>query len=71
MNADLRFKRGLVLVSHETGVSMRQASMKAGFNENALNRFVNGKHDIKLMTLDTICRKGFGSTFDVVWKAGR
>jgi len=71
MKADLIFKRGIFLASHDTGISMRQASLSAGFNANALTRFVNGNNDIKLMTLDAICRKGFHKSFNTIWELGK
>ena len=65
-----QFRQGLSSAITLTGISSRQASMKAGFNEGQINRFMHGLTDIKLSTLDDICRKGFGMSFDTVYRMG-
>lgn len=71
MKATQQFRRGLRKAAEVTNVSTRQASLKAGYNQNQLNRFLSGKQDIRLATLDDVCRKGFGLQFDTVWNMGK
>lgn len=70
MKAAQQFRKGIKAASKATGISFRQASMKAGYNENQVTRFVHGGTDIYLTTLDDICRKGYGMSFDTVYRMG-
>ena len=65
------FRRGFKTVIKNTGISARQASLNAGFNENQLNRFISGKTDIKLNTLDRLCESGFGLPMETVYRMGQ
>ena len=71
MRASAQFRAGLIEASRVTGISIRQASIRAGFNENQIARFLGGGHDIKLETLDAICTGGFGLTFETVYRMGQ
>jgi len=71
MKASAQFRRGLNKAMENTDVSSRQASLKAGFNEHQLNRFLFGKNDILLETLDKICQDGFGLPLDTVYRMGK
>ena len=70
MKASAQFRIGLEKASRVTGISTRQASLKAWFNQHQLNRFMSGDTNIKLSTLDTICTDGFGLPFDTVYRMG-
>ncbi len=70
MKASVQFKRGLTAAVRATGISERQACLRAGHNENQINRFRGGA-DIRLTTLDDICTKGFGMAFDTVYRMGK
>ena len=71
MKAGVQFRRGINKAIENTAISSRQASLAAGFNENQLNRFLSGKNDILLETLDEICREGFGLPLDTVFRMGK
>jgi len=71
MKSALQYRKGLSEAIRVTGISARQASMKAGFNENQLNRFMSGKTDIKLNTLDNLCELGFGLPMETVYRMGK
>ena len=49
-----QIRNGFVRALAVAKLSARQASLKAGHNENQLNRFIAG-NDIKLVTLLDIC----------------
>ena len=70
MKAAAQFRAGLKEASRVTKISYRKASLDAGYNENQVIRFVSGDNDIKLTTLDDICRNGFGLPFDTVFRMG-
>lgn len=70
MDASTQFRAGLKRAVIVTGISPRQASLRAGFNEGQLNRFINGSTNIKLDTLDAVCTEGFGMKFDTVYRMG-
>ena len=55
-----KFIKGLELAANITGVSRRQACIKAGVNETTLRRFMNRDTDILLHNLDLVCREGYG-----------
>jgi hypothetical protein len=61
---------GLRKASEVTGISTRQASLRAGYNQNQLNRFFSRETDIKLGTLNDICELGFGMTMETVYRLG-
>ena len=65
-----QFIRGLNLAEQITGTSKRQACIRAGVNEVTLRRFMNRDTDILLVNLDSICRKGYGSTFNKILALG-
>ena len=69
MLAGQQFRRGLKKAMKITGTSARQVSVKAGKNQEQVNRFMAGA-DIKLKTLDDICRDGLGMSFNTVWWMG-
>ena len=69
MRASVQFRRGIKAAVKVTGISERQACLRSGHNENQINRF-HGGADIKLSTLDDICRRGFGMSFDTVYRMG-
>ena len=71
MKSALQYRKGLLEAIRVTGISARQASLNAGFNENQLNRFISGKTDIKLNTLDSLCESGFGLPMDTVYRMGK
>ncbi len=70
MKASQQFRKGIKAATRHTGISFRQASLKAGYNENQVTRFISGGTDIYLTTLDDICRKGYGMSFDTVFRMG-
>ena len=70
MTASEQFRAGIIRAIEITGKSGRQASMDAGCNENQINRFVSMDTNIRLDTLDAICTKGFGMSFDTVYRMG-
>lgn len=70
MTVKERMIKGIKVASIVTGVSTRQASLQAGFNQNQLVRFFSGNHDIMLNTLEDICVKGYGLSFDKVYEFG-
>ena len=65
-----RMQAGIRAASKQTHITPRQASLKAGFNQNQLLRFLTGQTGIKIQTLDDICNNGFGLTFNQVWILG-
>lgn len=69
MKARVQFRRGLKAAHKATGISFRQASLKAGYNENQINRFMKST-DMLICTMDDICDKGFGMSFDTVFRMG-
>ena len=71
MKSALQYRKGLLEAIRVTGISAREASMKAGFNENQANRFISGKTDIKLNTLDSLCELGFGLPMETVYRMGK
>lgn len=70
MKAGAQFRRGIKRAIKITGTSSRQASIKAGYNQHQINRFIGGM-DIKLTTLDDLCCKGFGLSFEGVFRMGK
>lgn len=66
----LQFKRGMTKASEVTGISARQASLRAGFNQNQVGRFLQGRNDVLLGTLERLCVKGFGMSLESVFKMG-
>ena len=66
-----QFRRGLRKASENTGISFRQASLAAGYNQNQLNRFMTGKTGIKLGTLVRLCEDGFNIPFGTVLRLGK
>ena len=70
MRAREQFKNGLNLTISITGISRRKACMSAGVNEVTLRRFLQGKTDIRLDTLDDLCQLGFGKSLDYVYHLG-
>jgi len=71
MNATNQFRAGIREASRITGISTRQASLKAGFNENQLNRFLTAQTDIRLQTLERICLDGFGMKWTTIYELGK
>ena len=71
MRASLQFRRGLEKAMELTATTARQASIKAGYNEKQLDRFISGRHDILLTTLIDICEEGFGLTIETVLRMGK
>jgi len=70
MKASAQFRVGLERAAKVTGISTRKASIDAGFNQHQLKRFMSGKTNIKLSTLDTICTDGFGLPFVTIYRMG-
>lgn len=70
MQVKERMMKGIKVASVVTGISTRQAALAAGYNQNQLVRFFSGNHDILLTTLEDICVKGYGLTFDKVYEFG-
>ena len=71
MKSTLQYRKGLAKAVEVTGISARQASLNAGFNENQLNRFVSGRTSIKLDTLEALCEEGFGLTMESIFRLGK
>ncbi len=71
MNSTNQFRAGIRKAIEITGTSPRQASLKAGFNENQLHRFLTAQTDIKLTTLEKICMDGFGMKFQTIYDLGK
>ena len=65
-----QFKRGIEKAMDVTGTSARQASLKAGYNQNQIGRFLQGRNDVLLGTLEDICTKGFGMSLETVFQMG-
>jgi hypothetical protein len=65
------YQDGIREASRITKISTRQASIRAGFNQNQLNRFLSGDTDIKLGTLVKLCRDGFGLNMETVYNLGK
>jgi len=59
-------REGIRLAIYETRISARQASLKAEFNENQVNRFLAGA-DMHMDRIERLCRKGFGLSFNKVY----
>ena len=70
MTVNQQFRRGIRKALKITDLSTRQVSLKAGYNEHQVNRFLKGM-DIKLSTLDDICNKGLGIEFETVYRMGK
>ena len=71
MKATVQYRRGLAEAVRITGKSARQASLDAGFNADQFKRFVSGKTDIKLGTLEKLCEFGFGLPMESVFRLGK
>jgi hypothetical protein len=69
-NPQDQFIRGFQRVAQITGITRRQACLKAGVHDATLRRFMNHETDIKLMTLHMICQDGFGVSFGTVYAMG-
>lgn len=65
-----QFINGLNKIISETKITRAQACRDAGIDPITLRRFLNRETDIKLMTLQAICEKGFGVTFHKVYHLG-
>jgi len=65
-----RIIRGMKVASVVQKISPRQAVLAAGRNQNQMTRFFTGSHDIMLDTIDVICTKGFGMSFEEIWALG-
>lgn len=65
-----QWRDGLKEASRVTGISLRQASLTSGFNQNQVSRFTTGETDIKLGTLIEICEVGFKLPFITVFNLG-
>ena len=70
MRAAAQFRKGIRKAIRLTDTSSRQASLKSGYNQHQINRFLSGD-DIKLETLQDICTKGFGMTFETIYRMGK
>jgi len=64
------FIDGLKVAEQLTGVSKRQACIKAGINETTLRRFMKKEHGIRLDTLSAICNVGYGMSLSKVIALG-
>ena len=71
MKPSLIYRKGFERAIEVTGISARQASIAAGFNENQLNRFMSGTTDIKLGTLVKLCELGFNLPMETVFRMGK
>ena len=71
MKATVQYRRGLSEAVRITGISARDASRNAGFNAEQMTRFVSGKTDIKLGTLEKLCEFGFGLPMESVFRLGK
>ena len=69
-NMSDRYRRGIRAALTVRKMSGRQASLKAGFNENQITRFLTGSTDIKVSTLDKLC-DAIGVSPDTVWELGK
>jgi len=65
-----RIRNGLKWAINKTGITSRQASLKAGFNENQLHRYLTERNDILVGNLEKICVDGFGLTFNEIYELG-
>ena len=65
-----QFIRGLKVAEDLTGISKRQACIKAGVNETTLRRFMNRENSILLVNLSAICEKGYGMTLNKIIALG-
>ena len=71
MESMLQYRKGLTEAVRITGISGRQASRNANYNDDQFKRFVSGATDIKLGTIIKLCEKGFGLTLDSVFRLGK
>jgi len=64
-------KRGIKIACVKKERTIAQAAGYAGVSPASIYRFVKGDSDIRLMHLDTFCRKGLGLSFEAVMKLGK
>jgi len=70
MNTTDEFIKGMEIAAELTGVSRRQACLKAGVHEITLRRFMNRETDMKYMNLVAICNEGWGMSISKIIALG-
>ena len=70
MNPTDQFIKGLKVAEQLTGISKRQACLKAGVNETTLRRFMLRETDMLFVNLTNICRTGYGMSISKIIALG-
>ena len=70
MNTTDQFIRGLKVAGNMTKINKAEACRRAGVDYTTLYKFLTRKSDIKMITLDDICRKGYGLSLSKVITLG-
>ena len=68
---DSQMRSGIRKAMKMQNKSGYRVSLDAGCNKNMVQTFLAGNNDIRLMKLDSLCRKGLGMTFNDVLILGQ